>query len=84
MSTVLQSPSYVIGPDGQPTAVLLDWATWKSIIERLEATEDNEILRAAMTDIQMLTRHERPTGWKSWEAFEAELDAQETAGELPA
>ena len=59
MSTVLQSPSYVIGPDGQPTAVLLDWATWKSIIEQLETSEDNEILRTAMTDIQMLARHKR-------------------------
>jgi hypothetical protein len=77
MSTIPQSPSYVIGPGGQPTAVLLDWATWKSIIEQLETSEDNEILRAAMTDIQMLARHERPTGWKSWEEFEAELNAQE-------
>ncbi len=84
MSTVLQSPSYIIGPDGQPTAVLLDWATWKSIVEQLEDNEDNEILRAAMADIQTLARHERPTGWKSWEEFEAELDAQEAAGELPA
>ena len=84
MSTVLHSPSYIIGPDGQPTAVLLDWATWKSIVEQLEDHEDNEILHTAMTDIQMLARHERPVGWKSWEEFEAELDAQEAAGELPA
>lgn len=82
MSTVPQSPSYVIGPDGQPTAVLLDWTTWKSIIAQLEASEDNEILRAAITDVQMLARRERPTGWKSGEEFEAELDAQEAAGDI--
>ena len=83
MSTVPQPPSYVIGPDGQPTTVLLDWATRKSIIEQLETSEDNKILRAAIMDIQMFARHERPTGWKSWEKFEAELDTQEAAGELP-
>ena len=84
MSTVLQSPSYIIGPNGQPTAVLLDWATWKFIVEQLEDNEDNEILQAARADIQMLVRHEHPANWKSWAEFEAELDAQEAAGELPA
>lgn len=84
MSTVLQSPSYIIGPGGQPTAVLLEWAAWESILEQLEGREDDEVLRAARADLGTLARHERPAGWKSWADFEAELDAREAAGELPA
>jgi hypothetical protein len=85
MTTVKQyRPSYVVGPDGQPTAVLVDIATWKSIIEQMEDTEDAEIIRVAAADLEALARGERPAGWKSWEMFEAELDALEEAGELPA
>ena len=84
MSTVLQSPSYIIGPGGQPTAVLLDWITWESILAQLEDREDDEVLRAACADLRTLARHERPTGWKSWADFEAELDTREATGELPA
>jgi hypothetical protein len=84
MSTILQSPSYIVGPDGQPTAVLLDWTTWRSLVEQLEDHQDLAILRDAQADLQKLARHERPSGWKSWEEFEAELDSQEATGELPA
>ena len=62
MSTVLQSPSYIIGPGGQPTAVLLDWVSWESILEQLEGREDDEVLRAARADLGTLARHERPAG----------------------
>jgi hypothetical protein len=80
MSTVLQSPSYIIGPSGQPTAVLLEWAAWESILEQLKGREDDEVLRAARADLGILARHERPAGWKSWADFEAELDAREAGG----
>jgi hypothetical protein len=80
----LRSPAYVVGPDGQPTAVLVDLATWKSIIERLEDQEDSEILREASEDLKTLTGGDRPAGWKTWDEFEAELDALEQSGEVPA
>ncbi|HEY4691038.1 MAG TPA: hypothetical protein VIK33_17135 [Anaerolineae bacterium] len=80
----IRSPSYVVGPDGQPAAVLVDLATWKSIVERLEDQEDSDILRQAAADLEVLARGERPNGWKAWEEFEAELSEWEEAGEVPA
>ena len=70
----LQSPSYVVGPDGRPAAVLIDLATWKSIIERLEDQEDSDVLREAAADLEALASGRRPAGWKEWHEFEAELD----------
>jgi hypothetical protein len=71
----IRRPSYVIGADGQATAVLVDIVTWRAIIERLEDVEDSEILRAAATDLAALARGQRPDGWKWWEEFEADLFA---------
>jgi hypothetical protein len=79
-----QRPSYVVGANGQPTAVLLDIATWRAIIKHLEDLEDNDILQVVAADLESLAQGQRPTGWKSWNEFEAELDALEAAGELPA
>jgi len=81
--SILQSPSYIVGPDGRPAAVLVDIATWKSIIERLEDQEDHDILRAMAADLEMLSSGQRPSGWIAWDEFETELDALEQAGKVP-
>ena len=75
----LKSPSYIVGPDGRPEAVLIDLATWRSIVERLEDQEDYDALRAVLADLESLAHGQRPKGWKTWEEFEAELDALERA-----
>ena len=80
----VQSPSYLVGADGRPRAVVVDIVTWRSIIEQLENIQDSEIVRAAAEDLRALARGERPAGWKSWNEFEAELDALEPADALPA
>jgi len=82
-SQTLQPPRYVVGPDGRPTAVVIDLPTWKIIVERLEAEEDNDILREAAADLAALASGALPSGWKTLDEFEAELDALEEAGELP-
>ncbi|GAB4441234.1 MAG: hypothetical protein Fur0044_37720 [Anaerolineae bacterium] len=84
MSTItLARPSYVMNAEGQPEAVLIDIATWQLILERLQDIADNQILSEALADLNILASGNRPAGWKSWEEFEKELDAQEVAGELP-
>ena len=83
MSTItLTRPSYVMNADGQPEAVLIDIATWQLILERLQDMADNQILSEVLADLKILASGNRPAGWKSWEEFEKELDAQEAAGEL--
>lgn len=76
--------SYVIGADGQATAVLVDIAMWQMIVTYLENAEDNTILSAMAADLAALAQGQRPDGWKPWEEFEAELDTLEAAGEIPA
>lgn len=80
----IREPSYVIGSDGRPTAVLVDLDTWRALLARLEDSEDSELLSEAASDLEMLAHGRRPEGWMTWDAFEAEMDAQEAAGELPA
>lgn len=82
-SITVRRPSYVVGADGEPTAVLVDIAAWQAPIRRLEDMEDTEILREMAGDLAMLAEGRRPAGWKSWEEFEAELDAMEDVGEIP-
>jgi len=79
----IREPSYVIGADGRPTAVLVDLDSWRTILSRLEDVEDETLLKAAASDLAALARGDRPAGWMTWEAFEAELEAAETAGDLP-
>jgi len=79
----VQSPGYLVGADGSPMAVLVDIATWRTIIKQLEDVEDGRAVRAAADDLHALARGERPTGWKSWAEFEAELDALEAVDALP-
>ena len=80
----IREPSYVVDSDGHPTAVLVDLDTWRALLARLEDIEDRQLLDAAAPEIAELARGKRPEGWMTWEAFEAELEALETAGELPA
>ena len=84
LARTIKPPSYVVGVDGQATAVLVDIATWQRIIAYLEDAEDNTILRTVATDLAVLAQGQQPDGWKSWEEFEAELDALEATGEIPA
>jgi hypothetical protein len=76
-------PSYVMNADGVAEAVLVDIKTWKLILEQLEDRVDQQLLHQARSDLEILAGGKRPSGWQSWEVFEAELDALEQAGELP-
>ncbi len=69
----VRRPSYVIGAEGQATAVLADITTWRAIVRYLEDVEDNKTLQAAVTDLAALAQGQRPAGWKPWGEFEAEM-----------
>ena len=80
----LRGPSYVIGTDGQATAVLVDIDTWRTIVGRLEDAEDYGILKTALADLTHLAQGRQPPGWKSWEELEEEWDRQGDGSALPA
>ncbi|HEX9922526.1 MAG TPA: hypothetical protein VGD99_07675, partial [Anaerolineae bacterium] len=82
ISTAYRQPSYIVDANGQPEAVIIDIAMWQIILEQLEDLVDHEVLHQAAADLEALSKGQRPAGWQSWEAFEAELDALETADEL--
>ncbi len=82
LEQVLTAPSFVVGADGRPTAVVIDLATWRAIVAYLEDEQDSEIMREAAEGLASLGRGEHPDGWKTWGDFEAELDALEQADEL--
>jgi len=63
----LHIPDYVIGRDGKPSAVLVDLATWRAILDKLEDQEDFEILRASQAELTALAHDQGQTDWKSWE-----------------
>lgn len=70
-------PSYVVDPNGRPTAVVIDLVTWKSILAHLEGLEDSALFDVAEADLEALARGHRPPGWVAWSEFEAELDQPE-------
>ena len=80
----LRAPNYIVGPYGEPVAVVIDIVLWRSILKQLENSEDFEALRNAADDIAALIQGKKPAGWKTLDEFEAELDALEAAGVLPA
>ena len=82
-SATFRRLSYVMNAEGEAEAVLIDIATWKMILERLEDSVDQSLLRQALNDLEALSKGSRPLGWQAWDVFEAELDALEEAGELP-
>lgn len=73
----------VVGSDGEPTAVLVDLATWRELIALVEDDADAAAFGAASADLLALSRGERPPGWLPWTEFEAELDRLESSGGLP-
>ena len=50
--TISQTPKelqFVVGPDGQPTAVLIAIAAWQRVVDLLEDGEDQGLLRTSLT-----------------------------------
>lgn len=68
---------FVVGPDGQPTAALIDIASWRRVVALLEEAEDQGILRAFL-DRRRTARTPEDLGLIPWEQAEADLDAAES------
>ncbi len=45
ITETLKSVQFVVGPDGQPTAALIDIAAWQQVVVLLEEAEDQGVIR---------------------------------------
>ena len=76
VSEALEQVQFVVGPDGQLTAALVEIRTWQALISMLEEAEDHGLLRAYLA--RRRTAHSpEDLGLISWEQAEAALDARE-------
>lgn len=79
----LQAPAgigqvqFVIGAEGKPTAVLLDIATWRHILQALEDAEDLTIAKQALAELDAAGGDPEKAGYLVWEQVRAQLDADE-------
>ena len=74
VSEALEQVQFVVGPDGQPTAALIDIATWQVVVSMLEEAEDQGVLRNYLARRRAASSPEE-LGLIPWEQVEAALDA---------
>ena len=76
VSEALEQVQFVVGPDGKPTAALVDITTWQALVTMLEEAEDQGVLRAYFAR-RKTAGSPQEVGLISWEQAEAQLDARE-------
>ena len=69
VSESLERVQFVVGPDGQPTAALVEIDTWPVLVARLEEAEDQGLLRAYLAR-RRTARSPEELGLISWEQAE--------------
>jgi hypothetical protein len=69
VSESLERGQFMVGPDGQPTAALVEIATWPALVARLEEAEDQGLLRAYLAR-RRTARSPEELGLISWEQAE--------------
>lgn len=82
ITETLKDVKFVIGPDGQPTAALVDIAAWQQVVALLEEAEDQGLIRAYLARRRAAQTPEE-LGLISWEQAEAELDARAERRDAP-
>ena len=77
VSQALEQVQFVVGPDGQPTAALVEIGAWQALVSMLEEAEDQGLLHAYLAR-RRTARSPEDLGLISWEQAEAALDARES------
>ena len=75
VSESLEQVQFVVGPDGQPTAALVEIYTWKALVTLLEEAEDQGLLWAYLAR-RRTARSPEELGLISWEQAEQAPDAR--------
>lgn len=69
---VLKSARFVVDGKGHRTGVLLSVDAWESLLAWIEDTEDSEIVRKALTELQAAGGRPGKAGWLGWDDIKAE------------
>jgi hypothetical protein len=64
---------YVVGPEGKPTAVLIDITTWERILDALEDAEDIALVRETLATLEAVGGDLSKAGYISWDQAKAQL-----------
>jgi citrate lyase beta subunit len=70
---------FVVGADGQPTAVQVDMDVWEQIIAALEDAEDVALARTALTELEAAGGDPDKAGWLRLEDVQKDWEADDTA-----
>jgi|GEM_PF-1722300 len=82
ITETLKDVQFVVGPNGQPTAALVDIVAWHQLVALLEEAEDQGLLRAYVAR-RRIAQTPEAFGLISWEQAEATLDAREEPRDAP-
>ena len=74
MEMSAQDIRFVVGPEGQPTAVLVDIAIWERILDALEDAEDVALAREALAILDTADGNLEKAGFISWASVREELE----------
>jgi hypothetical protein len=80
ITETLKDVKFVVGPNGQPTAALVDIVAWQQVVALLEEAEDQGLLRAYVVRRRTAQTPEA-LGLISWEQVEAALNSREELGD---
>ncbi len=67
----LKSVQFVVGPDGQPSAVQLDIETWESLLDWLEDVDDRALVKQVLPKLRS---HPTNAGALRWDNVKADWD----------
>jgi hypothetical protein len=69
----LATVQYVVGQDGQPTAVQMRFETWQMLLDWIEDLEDRKLVKAMLPRLRMGPEKAKTL---RWEDIKAEWDEQ--------
>ncbi len=70
MEFVKEAIHYLVDAEGRPTAVQIDWGTWKRIVDALEDAEDVGLAQAALAELDAAGGDPEKAGWLRLEDLE--------------
>jgi len=76
MELIQDTVYYLVGADGKPAAVQVNWETWQRIVAALEDAEDLELAQVALAELGASGGNPEKAGWLRLEDLEKAWDSE--------